>query len=877
MKQLSATDPESSAYVDASAGSGKTKLLVDRIVRILIYGVQPSRILCITFTTAAAEEMYERLQQKLLLFLTMDEGTLKRTLLDLNGYLPTKIMIQRARSLFGHFISDKPKIQTLHGFCSKILQKMHIINLQDNIRSDSTKILDDDEKTDLFYESFNEVILDFDKKIINDALKYLLRRYEASYLFTLICEFWNGIASSNSNQFFDLFSETHLLEIDILEMLKKRIYDFFQIDIIKSEQTIINSYIKALDTDLLSEASEVLKQSSNITSKKAYEILQKFLELPNRESFFEYTGILLTSDLKPRARLPLNIDAAKEFPHIKDFLLDEQQRLYDTMEFIHQVSSAEINAAFSVLSWSVLKNFNDKKKSLNLFEYSDLIRHTINLIQHSEDKMTLLYSIDVMIDHIMIDEAQDLSAMQWLLIQTISDEFFAGVGTTANNRTIFIVGDFKQAIFGFQGAAPKIFQDVKSFYRNKVISVGRKWNEIQLDTCFRCAPEILNLVDRVCNTDYVKDAFNIIDTPIIHNSIHEYGNGKIALHQIDSEMDFKSKSTKIAWCLPTHDTKTDIEKDEQWLIANKIAEIIHLWLVNDKKIGITNIMPQDVLILLRKRSKLQDHLVDALQSLNIPTTNLAAKEFSNSIYIYDLLAAVQFALQPLDDMNLVALLKSHPFSLNDESIIDICIGRESSIWEKISNVESYKILSEVLINSQKMDVQSFLQWYLDKVYKISNSETTRFMGYVLSYCGNMNSLKISLQGFIIWIDAILSKKQQRVYDNKSVRITTVHSAKGLEAPIVILADASSSESMSTIKFAYEDDIFILNTKNSSKAVKEMFLRSNDKSAKENMRLLYVAMTRPKYELHVFGSNNDKNSWYTIIKNSLSPDNIDVSS
>ncbi len=875
MKQ--ATDPEASAYVDASAGSGKTKLLVDRIVRMLIYGVKPSKILCITFTSAAAEEMYERLQHKLLLFLTIDEDKLKHSLFDLNGYIPTNQMIQRARSLFGHFISDRPKIQTLHGFCSKILQKMHVINLQDNIRSDSTKILDDNEKTDLLYESFNEIISNFDNQIINNSLKTLLKKYEASYLFTLICEFWNGIASSNSNQFFDLFAEKYLLESDILEMLKQKLYDFFQTDVSKSEQAIIDDHIKKLDKVLLNEAFEVLKQSENITSKKASEIIQRFLEKQNRETFFEYVGILLTGDFKPRARLPLNADAAKEFVHIKDFLLNEQKMLQDTIELIHQVSAAEINAAFSVLSWSVLKNFNEKKQHLNLFEYSDLIRHTTNLMQHSEDKMTLLYSIDVMIDHIMIDEAQDLSEMQWLLIQTITDEFFAGLGTTANKRTIFIVGDFKQAIFGFQGAAPKIFQDVKGFYREKVIGIGKKWHEIQLDTCFRCTPEILNLVDRVCNTDYAKDAFNVVNSSILHKSIHNFGHGKIEIHQIDSELETKNNNKDISWHLPTSQQKVDVEKDEQWLIANKIAETIHLWLTNDKKIGPNkiSILPQDILILLRKRSKLQDHLVDALQKFNIPITNLAAKEFRNSIHIYNLLATAQFALQPLDDMNLVALLKSHPFRLYDESIMEICIGRETSVWERINSDESYKVLSEILINSQKMDVQSFFQWYLDVVYKISNSETTRFMGYVLSYCGNVNPLSISLKGFVVWIHEILSQKQQRVYDNKSVRITTVHSAKGLEAPVVILADASSSESMSTIKFAYEGDMFILNIKNSSKAAKEMFLRYNDKSAKENMRLLYVAMTRPKYELHAFGSNNEKNSWYTMIKDSLSFDSIDA--
>ena len=187
MKQLNATDPQASAYVDASAGSGKTKLLVDRIVRMLLYGIQPSKILCITFTNAAAEEMYVRLQKKLLSFLTISDYELKKILYDLNGYIAPTISIQKARSLFSNFNSEKLKIQTLHGFCSRILQKMHIINLNDNIKTDSTKIIDENEKVDLLYESFHEIISSFDNETINIAFKKLLKRYEASYIFDLIC------------------------------------------------------------------------------------------------------------------------------------------------------------------------------------------------------------------------------------------------------------------------------------------------------------------------------------------------------------------------------------------------------------------------------------------------------------------------------------------------------------------------------------------------------------------------------------------------------------------------------------------------------------------------------------------------------------------
>jgi ATP-dependent helicase/nuclease subunit A len=790
----------------------------------------------------------------------MAEDELHAELLTLNGFVPQEVMIQKARSLFAHFVSDTPRIQTLHGFCSKILQKMHVINLSDNIKNDSTKIIDDKEKSDLLHESFNEVI--FESSLIEKHLRILLTKYDISYLFELICEFWTGISSSSSQRFFDMFQ---MPEDAAVKLLHEKVNIFFNTEEILSKEEIIESFIGNSDMNLLDETVAALEQSDNVTSKTAAESIKKFTSNPDQKSFFLYLNTLLTNDFKPRARLPLSASAAKDLDHIKSFLLDEQKRLCDAIELINSSAAAELNKAFSILAWSVLKNFNNKKKQQSLFEYSDLIRHTTDLIHHSDDKMALLYSIDMMIDHIMIDEAQDLSEMQWMMIQTITDEFFAGVGMSSGHRTIFIVGDFKQAIFGFQGAAPKIFQEVKRFYREKVVGIGKKWHEIQLDTCYRCAPEILSLVDAVCNSDEVREAFNLHEESIIHRSISDLGHGVVRFHPLSFELS-DDKPERLSWHLPTEQTKLPVEKDSTWFVAQNIVATIDEWLKTEKIIGPDRkkIAPQDILILLRKRSKLQDHLVRALDDFSIPVSNLAAKEFGNSIVIYDFLALLQFVLQPLDDMNLIALLKSSPFSLNDIRIMELAIGRDGSIWDRVQNIQ---LLQEILNKATQLDLQTFFQWYLDDVYIDSNSEVMRFMDHVLHYCSETN--RTSFQGFMVWLHETLSKKQQKVYDNKSIRITTVHSAKGLEAPVVILADAASSESSSVTKFAYEDDMFILNTKNTSKAAKEMISRWNDKSVKENMRLLYVAMTRPKYELHVFGNNKDKTSWYTMIRDAVS--------
>ncbi len=860
MNRQNVTNPSSSAYVDASAGSGKTKLLVDRIIRLLLSGAVQSKILCITFTNAAADEMSERLRTKLLSFMTMTHLELYNTLYKLNHSDVDESMIERARGLFMTFISDSPKIQTLHGFCAKILQKMQILNLSENLISESSRIIDDDEKLELLNESFHAVIVERDNLLMREALNRILKRYDAGYIFELICELWTQISSSSSIQ---LTSE-YLTTDEATDAIKSRMYQFCCIDSTTSVSDIINKYITTCNKELLIEVVEVLSKSENITSKIAANAIKKLIEQGSEEAFYDYVNVLLTNDFKPRVRLPLSTAICKENNHLKQFLVQQQQSLVSIIDKIHHISSVELNFSFNIIAWYTFKKFNQKKKNLRLFEYSDLIKNTTRIIQDSENKMSLLYSIDMSLEHILVDEAQDLSEMQWDLIKIIADEFFAGVGTTTNTRTIFIVGDFKQAIFGFQGAAPHIFQEVKKYFRNKVVAVGQIWHEIQLNTCYRCPPEVLEVVDKVCNS--IKNSFNISDHDVIkHNSINSYGYGAVQCHEIESELTLKVKE-KLSWHLPEYKQPV-VDKDEYLDVAQNVAATIDKWLADGKKIceSERSIEPQDIMILLRKRSKLQDHLVDTLKAYNIPTSNLAAKIFGNSIYIYDLLAILRFILQPFDTMNLVALLKSHPFHYNDNQIFQLSYENNSNLYEKIKDMP---LIRELMYNSKAMDLKTFFQWYLDHLYKIENIEILRFMDYIFTYYQTTNSIKISMGNFMIWLHDLMGQKQQRLYDNKSVRITTVHSAKGLEAPVVILADAYKTERLSGLKFAYENDIFVLNIKNSSQNVKSLITRTEIQLKMENMRLLYVAMTRPKSELHVFGRYNGKESWYSMIRDAI---------
>ncbi len=906
-----ATDPEASVYVDASAGSGKTKILIDRITRLLLYGVKPSKILCVTFTNAATGEMIERLHNILFLWLTVEEEALKDALYALNGYIPSDTMLVRARSLFHKCIEDGPRIQTIHSFCSTILQRMFVISSIDEADDIVAKIINDEEKLDLLRNTFNKVVADCTMDNYNSnvrsALETLLDKYSISSLFELVIEFWEHLLSSGDKLLYDVFTTNYcnndILSEDIATMLKARIHGAMNVPHdMKDSTEIVLEYIESCDLGMLQRTISILLGSKNVTSQNAGRTLDAWLSLnglARLKEFDKYIDIFLTSNYEPKSRLPLNAEMCKKYPEIKDFLIQEQKILYELWKKVCSKENVVLNAAFSVFTWYVLQKYNAAKKLHYLFEYGDLVRQAVDLIQGNG--MGLLYSIDVMVDHIMIDEAQDFSAAQWSVIQKISEEFYSGVGSGDDNRTIFIVGDFKQAIFSFQGAAPKIFQDIKSFYRQKFHQANKKWYEIQLKHCFRCAPEVLRVVDLVCNLEKVKKSFGIMVEDIKHTPVHADGHGIIALHNVSYDESVAQKTqhnTESGWMIPGDKPKHDIWYDNEMAIAKAIANNIALWCSGEKTVGPENLKvePQDILILLRKRSRLQNILVDELRKLSVPTTNLAARRSSNDIAIYDMMSIIYFAVQPLDDMNLVALLKSPLFSFSDAMVMEVCVRRHGFLWEEICMIaecdldqiqdiaeqtvakvqQGYTVLKHIIYMSQLHDEpQVFCQWYLDYFADVLDSSKSQLIiNYAVAYNNSARKINHSLHDFILWMKGILNSAQHEQYDRQSVRITTVHAAKGLEAPVVILADASSTDNTQRDKFLRDENWFILN--NSNHTAKNLSARHKENIAMENMRLLYVALTRAKYELHIFGYEKnstmgidmEKSDWYSIIKRTL---------
>ncbi len=806
-------DPKSSIYLDASAGSGKTKLLVDRIIKVLLSGTRPSRILCITFTKAAADEMYERLEEIILSFVILEEEALKAKLLELDCPIRPNV-IREARGLFALLMEEKPLIQTIHAFCAKILQKLNLIEEEE--AEEGGKILEEEERKKLFEEVFFRLMVD--SKDLNDRVKFLLEEYDIKYLIELLEAFWISLSNSRTN------------------LIK---YDLPQVELEQFLSELLNRKLHMSHEEQVQIAPDNPQELLMVLEKLDQDAINlNFLTTNNLQDFSNYKGIFLTKEGKARARLvPAKI--GREHPEIEDILRKEQARLIMVEESLLKLEAFKKNLAINLFTWELLAAFHNKKKEKNLLEYSDLIVTTMSLLSGGQ-ALGLLYNLDLKLEQLLIDEAQDLSEIQWALIQIITDEFFAGEGASDKVRTIFIVGDFKQAIFGFQGAAPEIFQAIKKYYREKITALGQKWCQLQLDTCYRCVPEVLDLVDNFCNQDYAQEAFKVREK-IQHKAYKEAGLGFVKLEEvIIPPLQEKSKE----WLIPGLEEATE-EEDESFFIAQAIVDKIADWLQNNRCYGPNlPVKPQSILILLRKRSRLQDLLVKKLEEAEIPVTNLAAKATSYPRILYYFIAIIQFIVQPLDDMNLFALVQEEPFNLSEEELFNLAYNRQASLWEAVA--EKMPLLQNIRSKALELDLQAFIYYFFEEIYQVHNKEREDFLNYFLAYSREATTL--SYQDFLLWLESTLQKKRKKIYDNQSVRITTVHSAKGLEAPIVILADPSFSEKTGFKRFAQSGPLLILNSKTTKKLVEE----AEEAEERERIRLLYVALTRPQYELHIFG-------------------------
>ncbi len=908
LQQL-ASDPKNSAWVFASAGSGKTKILVSRVLRLLLSGTHPSKILCLTYTKIAANEMQNRIYQELSKWLLLPEKELIKVLEDLSGKdfsqkeLAKELTI--ARTLLIKILDQESalKVQTIHSFCQDL---MKAFPFESKIKPNFTIIDEQQEKL---------LLIKARKNILNQALKNQQLKSIISSISAKLGEdsFINLIGLMLEKKERLIFLKQKYFTI---ENITDEIFKNLKIGKNQNKEIIFSAFLEKIKKHFssLQELVMTLENSDKKTDITTKENLQKFLSNPKLENFSLYQSTFFTNQNQPKK---LIITAKYNQEKFLDLFAIQQELI---LEFLDQLNSLEIaNSTAEILEISdkILGEYLRLKDINSYLDYNDLIIKTNQLLLNPEFEQWIKYKMDGFFDHILIDESQDTNDLGWNIIKAISEDFFSGENYQDNsqkNRTIFIVGDQKQSIFSFQGAKPNICEEIYDYFAKKLSDLGSKLYKINLDNSFRSNQTILEIIDGIfLNKDH-RLAIKASEEFNGHNAIRK-GIGRFELWP-------EISAKKILKKQDTDQLKIDFTPKQYYQEKEFLAEIIALkiqdWIQNQRIIDAKNrkVQYSDIMILLRNRTNGFDKILGKFfNKYSIPFSSNSKIEVGNNIIICDFLSLAKFTLFKNDDLNMAGLLKSPFFNFEEEELFEVCQIKNQqniSLFEALKSrqasknskyVKTVNQLEQYIAKSKESGVYGFFYYvanHSDNYQKIlsrfgaKSIQLQEIIEQFLLIAFNFeNKFSLNLLEFLDYIEKLLPKIaiNNRDQNQDKIVITTVHSAKGLQSPIIIIPDTiynfdlmpNSREKIFWID-CFDDNLpfFVNKSEERNNFIKFFQKQKIQESKDEYLRLLYVATSRAEDELYVAGFKNnskttrDQNCWYSIIADSLD-NKFDVSS
>ena len=581
----------------------------------------------------------------------------------------------------------------------------------------------------------------------------------------------------------------------------------------------------------------------------------------------------------------------KEFAESADFIAQQQNLAIDFIERLNSYKTAQNTSLLLRFIDCILQKYQALKNKNSLLDYNDLIIKADKMLHNQDSSDWIKFRMDGFFDHILIDESQDTNHRQWSIIKAITEDFFTGESAQNQNRTIFIIGDDKQSIYSFQGSEPNISNDIFSYYQKKMSGSAFELHKIDLVNSFRSLPKILEAVDNIfLNQKYMGDL-----EYKAHRSIRE-SNGKVEIWpNFTKEKGEKTKSFDWADFSMNLDDEDLCEKE---LLAESIAKKITSWINDGHRLQSNNrqINYGDIMILMRNRTNgFNKILQQKFQEHNIPFNSTKKTSFAQELIIQDLVAAAKFALLPQDDLNLASLLKSPFFSFKEDDLIRISIIKNQnniSLFDALEldqqSSECFAMLKNFITNSQKLNCFEFFSHLLTpKIRKIFLSEfghkaspiLDQFISKLFDFCKNISP---NLQKFIFFVEKLDPKINANYLENNKINITTIHSAKGLQSPIVIIPDCCFNFNQSYLakenffwisfnkgKKAQQLPIWCARKSEENELVKFYKMQKIKEAKEEYFRLLYVAMTRAEDELYLTGFGADApDSWYRIAQEKL---------
>jgi ATP-dependent helicase/nuclease subunit A len=858
--QIQAADPGLSTWVSANAGSGKTRVLTDRVARLLLRETPPQRILCLTYTKAAASHMQIQLFERLGKWAMLPDAELRSNLNELgeSSKALSSEDLRRARTLFARALETPGglKIQTIHSFCAALLRRFPVE------AGVSPQFQEMDERSGKRLRAdILEALADQADHTAFDGMAAYLSGDDTDKFVQEIAKQRDAFAQSYSRA--EIWQKFGLAEGYGASDYLAQVFPEWTAEVLVDLQKALLTG-SPRDTGNAAKLSQIIGAQMNMDTAEFLEDMFVFGHSTNQP----HTAKLKSFPTKPtRAAHPDLMQA-----------VDHLMLGFETAKPLRQgLAAAQRACALHQFAAAFLPEYANRKQAQGWLDFDDLILKARALLTESGMAQWVLFKMDGGIDHILVDEAQDTSPEQWAVISELAEEFSVGLGARDVERTLFVVGDEKQSIYSFQGADPHAFDRMRQRFDQRLKDAGDMLQRKELLYSFRSSSAILRLVDQV-----MIDVQSELATTVTHRAFHENLPGRVDLWQF---LDRSEKPEKPVWHDPVD---TPSVNDPSLALAREIAAQIKSILAAKTVIpstkGARQVQPGDFLILVQRRSPLFHQIIRALKAAELPVAGADRLRVGAELAVRDLTALMSFLTTPEDDLSLASALRSPLFGFSERDLFHLAHGRKGWLWAVLRNLDdefptTLAVLRDLRNQADFLRPYELLERVLTKHKGRENliarlgREAEEGIDALLGQALDYESIEPpSLTGFLGWMSTDDSDiKRQMDAKSQQIRVMTVHGAKGLESPIVILPDTAKrkpSQSNAILPLADGFPVWKLSEAEAPDTMQAALEAQKTAQMEERMRLLYVAMTRAENWLIVCGAGDrgkDLESWYNRIE------------
>ncbi len=858
--QRAAAEPVRSVFVMANAGSGKTRVLTNRVARLLLAGAPPQKILCITFTKAAAAEMAERLFSVLGDWALASDEKLLKELAELEGPKAgpkSADDLAHARRLFARALETPGglKIQTIHSFCESVLRRFPI----EAGAPPGFIVAEDAQAAALMNAALDGIAADArDDAVLSAAFARLSLKRNESDLRQLLTA-----AAAKSG--------AHDLDAAMAELAQA-----LAINPDETPETIIRDFLAEISVEELRRAYHGLAAEGAKPQAAAKRLSAYFSASTDEERWDVLLKTCLVADQSKTVNQIATKTTDKHDPWVGPYVNTLKELVFNELQELKAHALYDDTLAFWRLTAALTERYAEAKASRAMLDFNDLIDRAQALF-HRHEAAWIMYKLDYGVDHVLIDEAQDTSPGQWAVVENLFADFFGGLGAREVSRSFFAVGDMKQSIYSFQGADVGLFK-AKEISLGEQLAAVTDYRNVQLKTSFRTTEPVLSFVDAAFNDPLAAEGLGEYPIPA-HGVCREGEAGLVELWPLTPRPGTKEINP---WDAPVDAPEAG---HPVRVLCERVAGTIKGWLDTKEELASRGraIRAGDIMILVQSRGPLFREVIQRLSAAGVPVAGPDRLRLADDPAVEDMLSYARFALTDRDDLSLAEILKSPLFGFDDDAdLFPLAYGRDGALWKSLRDHadenEKWKRAAEEIAEARRIahaqgpyaffsHVQetgelSGRQRFFERLGEASSDAMDELLRQALDF---ENGNPRSLREFVAWFESASGDiKREMERENDSVRVMTVHGAKGLEADIVFLLDAHRKANMRNIGpvLDREDGPPLISWSKGGDVVLSEAARvgKTELAYQEYRRLFYVATTRARDRLYICGveQGNSKN-------------------